>query len=502
MDRTKHWYHIHTLTTRLPLRWRVALASFGLLTLLLGTLGILISVLAENTLLTNEAITLHDEAQLALTGGKGHALQLVSSSQTPPVVGDALPDLANRAADLVRRLAGASVRATVLSPQDAVLASSNDLPQVPAEVTVNTDVVQQHLQMVQPAGDYRVTSDDQGQRQLVVLFPLMSNQRTVALLQLNTPTAPIDRSLTALRLILLSGIMGALVLAAALTLPLMSVVLRPLVTMEQTSQRIAEGDLSLRLAIPSSQDEIGRLACSFNSMVARLEKVFQRQKQFVADVSHELRTPLTALGGSVEMLLLGADRGDIESSRRLMRSMYAEVERMCRLVDDLLVLTRLDEGRLPMHIEQIAVAPFLEKLCELVQPLSHGQTLHCSIAPDIPPIRADADRLQQVLLNLVENALKFTPLSGTVTIKAETVNGKASIVVQDTGIGIPSEALPHVFDRFYRADASRTRLPQQRGGSGLGLAIAKEMIEAQGGHITLRSEVERGTIVTVHLPAP
>ena len=501
MTTTQHFQQLHTLTTRIPLRWRVALASFGLLILLLGSLGVLISSLMENALLTNQVSALRDETQLALAGGKARNLALVSTSKTPPTIGPSSPDLMTHATDLVHRLAGASVRATVISPQNVVLASSNDLPQVPASVTVSADMIQQQLQMVQQKDTYQVVSDDQGQQQLLVFFPLVNNQDTVALLQLNTPVAPIERSITTLHLILVFGILGALVLAAALTLPLMSAALRPLLTMEQTSQRIAEGNLSLRLAVPASQDEVGRLARAFNSMVARLEKTFQRQKQFVADVSHELRTPLTALGGSLEMLLVGADRGDTESAHRLMRSMYAEVERMRRLVEDLLTLTRLDEGRLTMNMECVAVAPFLAQICETVQHLAHGQTLSCVSTPNIPPMFIDTDRLQQVLLNIADNALKFTAPSGSLLFKAESERKSIIITIQDTGIGIPPEALPHVFDRFYRVDTSRTRMPQHTGGSGLGLAIAKEIIEAQGGHISLSSEVGVGTTVTLRLQA-
>ena len=499
MTTTQHFQRLHTLTARMPLRWRVALASLSLLIVLLGSLGVLISSLMENALLTNQVAALRDETQLALAGGKARGLGLASLSKTPPLVGPPSPDLITRATDLVHRLAGASVRVTVLSPQNVVLASSNDLPQVPTSITVNTSEIQQQLQMVQQEDTYQVVNDDQGQQQLLVFFPLVNNQHTIALLQLNTPAAPIERSIMTLRLILIFGILGALILAAALTLPLMSAALRPLVTMEQTSQRIAEGNLSLRLAVPASQDEVGRLARAFNSMVARLEKSFQRQKQFVADVSHELRTPLTALGGSLEMLLVGADRGDTESARRLMRSMYAEVERMRRLVEDLLTLTRLDEERLPMHMERVAVTPFLETICETVQHLAHGQTIACTSTPDIPPILADADRLQQVLLNIADNALKFTPSSGSLLFKAELEKKNVIITIQDTGIGIPPEALPHIFDRFYRVDTARTRLSQYSGGSGLGLAIAKEIVEAQGGHISLSSKVGVGTIVTLRL---
>jgi len=182
--------------------------------------------------------------------------------------------------------------------------------------------------------------------------------------------------------------------------------------------------------------------------------------------------------------------------------MYAEAGRMRRLVEDLLVLSRLDEGRLVMHRASIEVLPFLQNICEQAQSLVHGQTLQCETGPDIQPVLADIDHLKQVLLNLIDNALKFTPPSGLVKITARSEHKNVVIIqVSDTGTGIPSEALPHVFDRFYRADSSRTRLPQQIGGNGLGLSIVKELVEAQDGHIAISSEVGVGTTVTIRLRA-
>lgn len=264
---------------RLPIRWRLALVSFGLLALLLSSLGVLISLTEEQTLLTNSANALHDEAQLAIAAGKGHALALVKPGVKPPLVGNPPLDFGTRAMSLVQQLVGASISASILSADGTVIASPNNLL-VPSSVTLSTAAVSQVLTLPQNANAYMLASDSTGQRQLVVLLPLVQGQNTVALLQLSTPTAPIDRSVTTTRLILALGILGALGLAAALTLPLVGAALRPLIVMERTSRRIADGELSLRLEVPPTSDEIGRLAASFNSMVARLEAAFARQKQF------------------------------------------------------------------------------------------------------------------------------------------------------------------------------------------------------------------------------
>jgi two-component system, OmpR family, sensor kinase len=320
-------------------------------------------------------------------------------------------------------------------------------------------------------------------------------------LQLSVPTTAIDQFVATTRLILVFGILVALSIAAALTLPLINVALCPLVEMERVSSRIAAGALSLRLVETRAQDEIGRLTRAFNIMVAHLETAFARQKRFVADVSHELRTPLTGLGGSLEMLLIRADNGEEETVRSLMSGMYTEVERMQRLVADLLALTRLDEGRIKLHVGTVDVSELINEVCEQMQGLVQGQELVFRAPPDLPTLRGDVDQLRRILLNIVENALKFTPSTGSVELVAyRECTDFVTLKVRDTGVGILSEDLPHVFDRFYRADPSRTRLSLQVGGSGLGLSIAKELVEAHGGTIAISSIVGEGTTVTIQLP--
>src|SRR5260221_3872587 len=308
------------LLAPLPLRWRLALVSLGLLATLLISLGILISASEEQTLLTNQAHALGAEASLVQEAGQG------STTQFTPVQIQAFPtmsdELASSQVSDTRRVLGQNVGVSILSFDGRVLATppqnnaDRHNPPLPG-VTLAPSTVQQWL-ITRPT--YLLANDHLGQRELVVLQPIVVPDKSVAridpsnshvgyskaLLQLSVPTTPIDQSLATTRLVLIFGILAALGIAIALTLPLINLALRPLVEMERVSARIAAGALSLRLTEPAARDEIGRLARAFNSMGARLEAAFARQKRFVADVFHEFRTPLTGLCGSLEILFFGA----------------------------------------------------------------------------------------------------------------------------------------------------------------------------------------------------
>ncbi|HEX8996290.1 MAG TPA: ATP-binding protein [Ktedonobacterales bacterium] len=404
---------------------------------------------------------------------------------------------------LARRLSGPGSGVTLLSTSGAVLAQdTSEIPDVAPNVTLTSAQIQTALTQTQRDQDYLLAYDASGQRQIVVLLPVIERNQTVAALEMSTPTKAIDASVAWIRMLLFSGIAVSLALAALLAVPLMRAALRQLEEMERTSHKIAAGDLALRLPEPPVDDEIGRVARSFNAMVSRLEGMLTRQKRFMADVSHELRTPLTAVAGGIEMLRLGADQSDPAATTRLLRGMYAETERMRRLVEELLTLARLDEGRLTLSIESVDAGALVAALREEAAPLAHGQALRCDVEPGLPRVRADADRLKQILLILLDNALKFTPAGGEVTVRARRSVGElfAVFTVADTGAGIAAEDAPHVFDRFYRGDPARARSEQRAGGSGLGLAIARSLAQAQGGTIDLTSELGHGTTVTVRLP--
>ena len=503
------------LLAPLPLRWRLALVSLGLLATLLISLGILISASEEQTLLTNQANALGAEASLVQAGQGSQPPFTTAQIQAFPTMSG---ELASSLVSDTQRVLGQTIGVSLVSFDGRALTAP---PQPNADrhnpplhgVTLAPSKVQQWL-ITRPT--YLLANDNLGQRELVVLQPIVMRDKFVAsnsdpsnslggyskaLLQLSILTTPIDQSIATTRLVLIFGILAALGIAVALTLPLINLALRPLVEIERVSARIAAGALSLRLTEPAARDEIGRLARAFNSMVARLEATFARQKRFVADVSHELRTPLTGLGGSLEILLFGAANDDEEVTHHLMSGMYAEVERMQRLVADLLVLTSLDEGRLKLRLTTVEVSPLLADVCTQMQSQVHGQSLTYQVPPGLPALRGDADQLRRVLLNIVENALKFTPAGGCVELRAANEKqGWVMLEIQDTGAGIPSEALPHVFERFYRADSSRTRQSSQIGGSGLGLSLAKELVEAHGGTIAMSSSVDQGTTVTLWVP--
>ncbi|HEX9038740.1 MAG TPA: HAMP domain-containing sensor histidine kinase [Ktedonobacterales bacterium] len=506
---------VRDMLARWPLRWRLLAASLGLLAVLLLGLGALVSLIEESMLLGNASGTLYAEARMASLqaqpGGPGfdpNQTAVLTRGSTPPPIGTPSADFVLDAAALVQRLTGPSTFASVLSTSGSPLVTTEQAYFL-GPVTIGKQAIANALTQTPSARDYTIAYDGAGRRQLVVLLPLVQNGHTVGLLQLDSSTRQIDDAVMTTRLILFSGIAACLLLAGLLSWPLLDRALRPLAEMEAGARRIAAGDLTVRLTEPGSDDEIGRLARAFNVMVSRVAGAFDRQRRFVSDVSHELRTPLTALGGGLEMLLLGADQGDPTAARRLTRGMYAETERMRRLVEELLTLARLDEGRAQLHLEAVDVEAALTGVAALAEPLTRGQTLTVDVPDDLPPARGDVERLKQTLLILLDNAVKFTPSGGSVTLSAhhimETGSGDGvAIEVRDTGVGIPADALPHVFDRFYRVDPARARSgdrPEERvGGSGLGLAIAKGLIEAIAGRISIASVSGKGTTVTIEIP--
>jgi len=245
--------------------------------------------------------------------------------------------------------------------------------------------------------------------------------------------------------------------------------------------------------------EVRALTRAFNAMTQRLQAAQKSQRDFVANVSHELKTPLTSIQGFAQAIL----DGTADSKQALRQSaevIYAEAARMHRMVLDLLDLARLDAGVLELKMDALDVAALLSHVVERFTPAASAAGVQLSVhaSSRLPPLLGDGDRLAQVFINLVDNALKFTPAGGTITLRAAHDRAELHVSVSDTGKGIPAEALPHVFERFYRADLARSG--GERHGFGLGLAIAKEIIEAHGGRISVRSAEGRGTAFIVHLP--
>jgi heavy metal sensor kinase len=272
----------------------------------------------------------------------------------------------------------------------------------------------------------------------------------------------------------------------------------PIQRLAQTARRIQAGDLHQRVPIPPAQDELQYLALTLNEMLDSLEQAFVLQRRFVADASHELRTPIAVLRNKAEVALLSARSP--QDYIRVLRAVCAESERLSRLIGDLLDLARGDEGRTHFAREEVALDELGEMVVAHLQPLAQKRHIHLSFQASPPAmVQGDEARLIQVLLNLTENALHYTPAGGRVSLWIQQEQAQVILTVQDTGVGITARHLPHIFERFYRGDHSRQRSDAQS--SGLGLAITDWIVRAHGGTIEVESQVGVGSIFRVRLPS-
>ncbi len=264
-------------------------------------------------------------------------------------------------------------------------------------------------------------------------------------------------------------------------------------------REITDGrSLHRRLPVPMVRDELGRLAETLNQMMTRLERSFAALRRFTADASHELKTPLTVVRAGVERAITRPDLP--QETLATLEETLQEVNRMTELVDALLTLARADEGRAELHREPADVRQILEEAQETGELLAERAGVAIEVRAPAEPVMLDVDRtrIRQMILNLIENAVKYTPRGGRVTVQLEA-GAAVTLAVADTGIGIAPGDLPHIFDRFWRADSARTRTGE-RPGAGLGLAICKWIAEAHGGAIDVASRPARGTTFTVTLP--
>jgi len=273
-------------------------------------------------------------------------------------------------------------------------------------------------------------------------------------------------------------------------------IVAPLQQMTRASQRIAAGHYAERVEI-SGQDEIAQLGGQFNQMAAELEQVEAMRRRLIGDVSHELRTPLTAIKGYMEGLMDGV----LPASAETYQQIHTEAERLSRLVDDLQELSRVEAGAFSLNFAPISLSSLMETTAKRLLPHLQQKniTLNLVLLPELPPLRVDGDRITQVLTNLGSNAIQYTPVGGVVTVSTALTGAEMCVSIADTGVGIPAENLPHIFDRFYRVDKSRSR--QEGGGSGIGLTIAKALVEAHGGKIWAGSAgVGQGSVFSFTLP--
>ncbi len=330
-------------------------------------------------------------------------------------------------------------------------------------------------------------------------LPLRSDGQRSGAVFLHAPVFGVRFALGQIYRLIGVAALAAAVLALGLSLWLSRRLSRPLHEMSEAARELARGRFDRRVSPPAGDDEIARLAASFNHMAARLGNLERLRREFIANVSHELRSPLTSMRGFLQGILDGTiPAGDRE---RYLRLAFDETRRLSRLVNDLLDLAALEAGDVRFTFADVDPAEALRRVATKMEPQASAKGLSLTVDPPPPatgPVRADPDRLEQVLINLVDNAVRFTPEGGAVTLSARRQDGAVEITVRDTGPGIPPEDLDRIWERFYKGDRARTR---SKGGTGLGLAIARELVERQGGTIRAESQVGAGTAFFVTLPA-
>jgi heavy metal sensor kinase len=362
------------------------------------------------------------------------------------------------------------------------------------QVPVDAEVVANTLQGESITRSVKIGENDDLMR--VITLPIIRDEEIVGVLEVGQSEEDVSDTLTSLLYVMMLAYPLALLAASFDGVFLAGQALSPIDNITRTARQISADDLHQRLNLSLPDDEVGRLARTFDEMIARLDDAFQRQRRFTADASHELRTPLTIIKGQIEVALQ-RDR-EPEAYRQVLQGINVEVDRLIRLTSSLLTLTRADTGQILLRFEDVAVAEVVTGAFEQIRPTASEKGLECQLDPGPPVmIRGDQDLLLQLMLNLSDNAIRYTPSGGQVALGWRVNKDQVQLWVQDTGIGISQEHLPYLFDRFYRVDKARSRA---EGGVGLGLAISHWIAEAHQGSIHVESAPGKGSTFTVLLP--
>jgi two-component system, OmpR family, sensor histidine kinase BaeS len=382
---------------------------------------------------------------------------------------------------------------------------------VPTSELIQRPEIQSALQGTPATALRRVLGN---QRVLYAAAPIQDDSgKIVGIVYIATPlpTAGLPANII---LELLGATLLAILLAFLAGRYLSRQISQPLERLNAAANSIARGDLKTRVMTNGNITELTSLGQTFNDMADSLRQSDEAKKAFIADVTHELRTPLTVIKGTIETLEDGA-LDDHAGRGPLLTSMQRETDRLIRLVNELLVLTRADAGSLRLEMQSLDLVELARQRCDLLSNLAARQGVELEVIPrgadwqsalptrsaeyhSAPQVLADPDRLSQVLDNLLDNAIRHSPANSTITVSIEEKDDGLECSVADQGTGIPAEHLPFIFERFYRVDKSRNR---KDGGTGLGLAIARALIGAMGGHISANSLEGQGTTITFWLPA-
>jgi two-component system OmpR family sensor kinase len=389
----------------------------------------------------------------------------------------------------------------VFDSTGALLTSSQDLPNEAVHAGLLSSAPFQRLLADSGGADHlfrNMGGGHSGYRAFIRKFPLKGETYTLVILQsLHAQREMLEE----VRATFAWVIPVAIVLASAGGYFLARKSLAPVVAMSSQAGRISAENLHERLPVQNARDELGHLAASFNELLERVDQSFERQRRFMSDASHELRTPAAILRGESEVALSRTERS-AEEYRESLAVLHAEAQRLTQIVEDLFTLTRADAGQYPLSIQAFYLDELVAECTHAARSLALAKqiTLTCEM-PEELPIRADETLLRRMILNLLDNAIKYTPAKGRVTLTCERAGSEYALSVTDSGPGIPLELQQRVFERFFRADNARTRSENDDGGAGLGLSIARWIAEVHHGRLIVGRSDSSGSTFTALLPA-
>ena len=484
---------------RTPIRLRLSLSHFLVLVIGMVLAGTLAWLAVEGVYLATQRENLLAQARLTAAAIGGTAISFDSPesySQTRNVS----PGIHTRLLD-----EGGAVVIGVPLPageNPVQVPPSEDAGYVPAEELILRPEIQSALSG-QPDTAVREVASAENRRVLYAAAPVFGEDgKVISLVYLSTPLPP--SGLPEKLIYQLAGaVLAAGILASIAGIFLARGIARPLEDLDRAAAAVSAGDLTQQVPSGGSISELQNLGQTFNQMTDSLRQSDQAKSAFIADVTHELRTPLTVIKGTVETLEDGA-LDDLSGRGRLLESMGRETNRLIRLVNDLLVLTRADASALKLDLQPLDLDKLVRARIKILEPLASIGKINLEVIGIESNSKAgvwvmgDADRLVQVVDNLLDNAIRHAPRDSVVSITLKHLGEEISCTVSDNGPGIPAQHLPFIFERFYRVEASRDR---GSGGSGLGLAIARSLILAQGGNIQAESQEGQGTRISFRLPA-